>query len=70
MSEWDRPPAGLVPPPQEQVQLRVGWMIPPQRHADFGLGGDWQSTTDDARVKLERPTCDVRHDTKSNVNHT
>jgi len=26
----------------KQVQRRVGWVIPPQRNADFGLAGDWQ----------------------------
>jgi len=47
--------------PPKQVQRGVVWVIPPQRNADFGLAGDWQSTTDDARVKLRRPypTCDV-----------
>ena len=40
--------------PPKLAQRRVGWVIPPQRNADFGLAGDWQFTTDDARVKLER----------------
>ncbi|MDE2795545.1 MAG: hypothetical protein OXL34_12055, partial [Gemmatimonadota bacterium] len=83
MSEWDRPPAGFVPPPQQVQRLardsaagavkprrRVGWMIPPQRNADFRPAGgqrpdpeprptDWQFTTDDARAKRLYPTCEV-----------
>ena len=50
---------GMRAAPPGQFQRRVGWVIPPRRNAGFGLAGDWQFTTDDARVKLGRPTCEV-----------